>query len=155
MLIRLQCNELWRAGVDSDYKTSDDIFQCVMCGDCCKGFGGTYVTDEDIEKIANFIQSDPIEFRAKFCDKSGSKYVLSQSETGRCIFFDDKKKCTIHPVKPRMCRNWPFIQTVVSHPENWDTMANSCPGMKKGVDYETLRCIVLEETNKNNSSTQS
>lgn len=125
--------------------TADDIFKCTMCGECCNGFGGTYVTDNDIERIAGFIHCDIDEFKSKFCSKSGSKFVLSQSENGKCIFFDSEKQCTIHPVKPRMCRNWPFIPTVVSHPENWNAMADSCPGMKKDIPYDALRRIVSEE----------
>ena len=33
----------------------EDLFECHKCGDCCKGFGGTYVTQTDIENIAKFI----------------------------------------------------------------------------------------------------
>ena len=33
----------------------DDLFDCQMCGECCQGFGGTYVTEKDIENIAAFI----------------------------------------------------------------------------------------------------
>ncbi|MBF0302309.1 MAG: YkgJ family cysteine cluster protein [Desulfamplus sp.] len=130
---------------DSQFKTANDIFNCIMCGECCNGFGGTYVKNEDIERISAFIHCDSAEFRAKFCNKSGSKLVLSQSENGKCIFFDSEKQCTIHPVKPRMCRNWPFILTIISHPENWNVMADSCPGMKKNIPYETLRRIVSEK----------
>jgi Fe-S-cluster containining protein len=131
--------------VDSEFRTADDIFKCIMCGYCCTGFGGTYITEEDIQTIAAFINCDPIEFRLEFCNRSGSKYVLSQSETGKCIFFDHAKKCTIHPVKPRMCRNWPFISTVVTNPENWNVMADSCPGMKKNVHFDALKRIVSSE----------
>ncbi|MBF0572611.1 MAG: YkgJ family cysteine cluster protein [Desulfamplus sp.] len=117
-----------------------------MCGECCRGFGGTYVTDDDIKKIAQFIRCDLIKFKAEFCSKSGSKYVLSQhSQTRKCIFFDNEKQCSIHPVKPRMCRNWPFIKTVVNHPENWNVMADSCPGMTKDVPEDILIKIVSSE----------
>ncbi len=128
-----------------EFKTADDIFKCIMCGECCNGFGGTYITDEDIHTIASFINCDPIRFTAEFCSRSGSRYVLSQSETGKCIFFDPKQQCTIHTVKPRMCRNWPFIPTILSNPENWNAMANSCPGMKKNIPYESLIRIISAE----------
>ncbi len=36
----------------------------------------------------------------------------------------------VNPVKPRMCREWPFIRSVARHPENWFSMAASCPGMR-------------------------
>ncbi|SLM27383.1 Putative flagellin N-methylase of the FliB superfamily [Desulfamplus magnetovallimortis] len=131
--------------MDSELKTADDIFRCRMCGDCCTGFGGTYVSQEDIDKISQYISCDPLQFTDKFCAKSGSRFVLATSENGQCIFFDPKRLCTIHPVKPYMCRAWPFIETIIKNPENWDIMANSCPGMKKNVHHEILIRIVSQE----------
>ena len=35
---------------------SDDacetLFSCTLCGDCCKGYGGTYLSETDIDAIA-------------------------------------------------------------------------------------------------------
>jgi Fe-S-cluster containining protein len=117
-----------------------DIFICKKCGDCCKGFGGTYVTADDIEKIAAYINTDPKEFVSGYCLKSGSKLVLAQGADGYCIFWDNL--CTIHPVKPRMCRAWPFIESVLTDINNWRIMANSCRGIKTDVpDNLVQECI--------------
>lgn len=132
----------------SEFKTSDDIFECRLCGQCCTGFGGTYVTPSDIQKICEFISADPSTFIDRYCDMSGSRPVLTLSDNGTCIFFDPDKQCTIHPVKPYMCKAWPFIRTILANPENWDIMANSCPGMKKKVPYEDLKRIVAMEKDK-------
>ncbi len=132
----------------SDFKTCDDIFECRQCGDCCNGFGGTYVTKQDIINISNYINVDPEKFIDEYCDKSGSRVVLTLGKDGYCIFFDKTKQCTIHPVKPYMCKAWPFIQAVIKYPENWNIMANSCPGMKKGIPYKDLQKIVKREKEK-------
>ena len=116
--------------MDFKFNTGDDIFTCTQCGECCRGFGGTYVSKEDIHRISRFIGCDPAEFIPRYCDMSGSRPVLTLADDGKCIFFD--KLCTIHAVKPYMCRAWPFIKTLVQHPENWEAMAGSCPGMVKG-----------------------
>ncbi len=129
----------------SDILTSNDIFQCACCGECCNGFGGTYVSMEDIERIALFVKTEPENFTQTYCDVSGNRYVLTQGEDGKCIFFDSEKYCTIHPVKPDMCRAWPFIAAVVREPSNWDLMASTCPGMKKHVAHEELVRIVARE----------
>jgi len=47
-----------------------------------------------------------------------------------------------------MCKAWPFIDTVIRHPENWNMMANSCPGMKKDIPKEALEKIVGHEKEK-------
>ena len=108
----------------------EDLFACKQCGDCCRGFGGTYLTPQDIQTIASFIGSSIDDFIKQYCAPSGSRRVLAQKTDGYCIFFEDL--CTIHPVKPRMCRQWPFIQNVLIDPKNWDAMASACPGMKTG-----------------------
>ncbi len=131
--------------MESEFNTSDDIFQCQQCGECCTGFGGTYVTQRDIENIATYINVDTDEFISKFCDSSGKRYVLTQGKEGKCIFFDTEKQCTIHPVKPYMCKAWPFIPAVVKHPENWNAMAGSCRGIKKDIPAQALKKIVLKK----------
>ncbi|OGR26874.1 MAG: Fe-S oxidoreductase [Desulfobacterales bacterium RIFOXYA12_FULL_46_15] len=134
--------------MDSDPVTGEDIFTCRQCGDCCKGFGGTYVTARDIIHISEYISFNPDQFAMRYCEKSGSRHVLACGKDGRCIFFDKEKQCTIHPVKPYMCKAWPFIATLIRHPENWNTMANSCPGIKKDIPEKLLEKIVRLEKKK-------
>lgn len=131
--------------MDADLLAGNKIFECRMCGDCCNGFGGTYVTNQDIQNICRFIEADPASFIETYCDPSGSRFVLTRGKDGRCVFFDMDRQCTIHPVKPYMCRAWPFIETLIRNPENWDIMANSCPGMKKGVNKNCIQSIVKLE----------
>lgn len=104
------------------------LFDCQMCGDCCRGFGGTYVTEADIKRIAAHIGSEPATVRTRFCTPSGRRQVLAQGPDGFCVFWD--QLCTIHPVKPRMCRRWPYIPSVLADPVNWKIMAGSCPGIR-------------------------
>ncbi len=132
--------------MDSKYKTAKDIFECRLCGECCKGFGGTYVTDQDIIKIASFINADPETFVETHCDMSGSRPVLTLGPNGSCVFFDKEKQCTIHPVKPYMCRAWPYIKTIIKNPENWNAMAGACPGMKKNIPNKDLIRIIVHES---------
>jgi len=137
----------------SEFKRGHDVFECQQCGDCCKGFGGTYITPQDIIRISAYIQVDPEKFLDRYCDPSGSRHVLTLGKDGYCIFFDKINACTIHPVKPYMCKAWPFIQTLLTHPENWNAMANSCPGMKKNIPYKDLqRIAAIEKENLDASS---
>ncbi|MCD4744357.1 MAG: YkgJ family cysteine cluster protein [Desulfobacteraceae bacterium] len=130
-----------------DYRPlkGEDIFKCMECGACCKGFGGTYISEEDIEKISKYINISLEIFLDKYCTMSGSKYVLAQGKDDNCIFYDKEKQCSIHPVKPYMCKAWPFIKTIISNPENWNAMAGSCPGMKKDIEHDILKKIVDSE----------
>jgi len=117
-----------------------DLFVCQQCGQCCRGYGGTVVSDADIARIAAYLGISPERMVRRHCQHSGSKTVLAQGTSGYCVFWD--KLCTIHPVKPRMCRNWPFIDAVVTDPVNWRVMAGACPGMRQDVDLEQVRADV-------------
>jgi Fe-S-cluster containining protein len=126
---------------------SSDAFECTMCGECCNGYGGTYVTEDDIRAIAAYIDTDPASFRNDYCSFSDGKPLLKSGEDGKCIFF--KEKCSIHPVKPRMCREWPFIPAVLKEPGNWNLMSDACPGIKTDIDREALKRITEAELKKN------
>ena len=120
-----------------------ELFDCRMCGDCCQGYGGTFVNARDITVISEFIGVHPDTFLQVYCRMSGKKPVLAQRDDGYCIFWDEK--CRIHPVKPRMCRAWPFIEGVLRDVSNWYTMAEYCPGMRINVsDEEIVACVKQE-----------
>jgi Fe-S-cluster containining protein len=124
----------------SDRIHGDALFECRLCGDCCKGYGGTFVNREDIEAISRYIGTDARKFVTEYCQLSGKRPVLAQGTDGYCIFWD--KVCTIHPVKPLMCRRWPFLKSVLVDSTNWQTMANSCPGIRTDVAVGTLeKCV--------------
>lgn len=127
--------------MSSDETPCETIFECIQCGECCNGFGGTYVTPENIAAIAEYIGTAPETFVQDYCQMAGSQPVLAQGPDGYCVFFQ-KKLCSIHPVKPRMCRAWPYIKSVLKDPANWRMMAGSCPGMRADVsDGCILRCV--------------
>lgn len=124
----------------SDRIDTDGLFECRLCGDCCKGYGGTFVTREDIEAISRFIGTDSRKFVAQYCQVSGKRPLLAQRPDGYCIFWD--KLCTIHPVKPLMCRRWPFLGSLLVDSKNWQIMADSCPGIHTDVSVRTLeKCV--------------
>lgn len=128
--------------------TPDDLFQCKQCGECCTGYGGTYVTPGDIRAIAEFIQTDPDRFTDDYCQISGGRPVLRLAPTGKCIFFHPEKQCTIHPVKPRMCRAWPFLETILKAPGNWEIMAQACPGIQTGFPHDQVQACVKKEVER-------
>lgn len=125
---------------DAEKAPGVSVFSCRQCGECCIGYGGTFVTDQDIERISTFIGTDPNGFIEKFCCLSGDRPVLAQQDDGHCVFWD--KVCTIHPVKPQMCRKWPYIESLLIDFDNWNIMASMCPGMKKEVSPHVVKAWV-------------
>jgi uncharacterized protein len=123
-----------------------DIFNCIKCGDCCKGYGGTFVNGDEIRKIADYLKTDPEKFVENYCRMSGGKPLLDQGKDGYCIFWEDI--CKIHPVKPRMCTMWPFIQSVLVDIQNWQIMSAFCPGIRTDVSDRVIRECVKKELSK-------
>ena len=133
----------------SDTNNPPTLFKCLQCGDCCKGYGGTYVTDKDIEAIAEYIGCNADQFVSQYCTLSGNRPVLVQRSDGYCIFWDGL--CRIHAVKPQMCRRWPFIDSLLVDSGNWLIMADSCPGIRTDIPADKLekylKQIVLHDRN--------
>jgi Fe-S-cluster containining protein len=87
--------------------------------------------------MADFTDTDPQTFLDQYCTFSGRRPILKQRLDGYCIFWN--KVCTIHPVKPKMCRAWPYIHSVLIDMQNWYIMAKSCPGMRTDIRQDLVR----------------
>lgn len=120
-----------------------EIFHCKKCGDCCHGYGGTFLSQKDIKAIAEYTGTDVKTFLAKYCKFSGTKPILAQDKNGYCIFWDEL--CTIHPVKPYMCKAWPFIKSVLVDAGNWRIMSSMCPGIDADVSARVVKKCVAEK----------
>ena len=80
------------------------------------------------------------------CQTSGGQALIAQGQNGYCVFWD--QLCKIHPVKPQMCRRWPFIDSIMVDVRNWRAMAATCPGMRADVSDDQIRKRVREVINK-------
>ena len=63
------------------------LFVCTRCGECCRGYGGTYLTAADIDAIAAFVGISTTAFIAGYTRLSGKRRVIAQGENGYCIFW--------------------------------------------------------------------
>jgi uncharacterized protein len=132
--------------MSSDAVTKADLFSCQRCGDCCKGYGGTYLTEAEIDNICRYLGLDRKRFIRHYCQISGSKPLVAQGQNGYCIFWD--QLCTIHPVKPQLCQKWPFIESILVDVRNWQILAASCPGMSADFSDDQIQNCVRDVLNK-------
>lgn len=83
--------------------------ECDKCGHCCKFSSGFILLDE-IKTLAKHFKLDEKKFIKKYCTKNDMfnntvyKFKLKGKPFGACIFYDDKKGCKIHDIKPVHCR---------------------------------------------------
>ncbi|HEV3238042.1 MAG TPA: YkgJ family cysteine cluster protein, partial [Gemmataceae bacterium] len=57
---------------------------------------------------------------------------LREKTNGDCIFFEKDVGCTIYEIRPRQCRTWPFWESNVRSPEDWERTKSVCPGSGQG-----------------------
>lgn len=113
-------------------------FTCSGCGDCCTGEPGyVWVNQEEIEAIAAAIgESDLERFEHQFVRRVGIRKSLKEYPNGDCVFFDNKtRKCQVYEVRPRQCRTWPFWDSNLRTPEDWQATCDVCPGSGTGRLY--------------------
>ena len=58
--------------------------------------------------------------------------TLREKANGDCVFYERGRGCTIYPVRPRQCRTWPFWESNVLTPEDWERTQAVCPGSGRG-----------------------
>lgn len=113
-------------------------FECTQCGDCCTGAPGfVWVNQEEINAIATLIGVELDEFERKYVRRVGIRRSLVEfPDDGSCVFFDTKlRKCTVYDARPRQCRTWPFWDSNLDTPEDWQHTCDVCPGSGKGKLY--------------------
>jgi len=108
-------------------------FNCTRCGHCCTGEPGfVWVDDEELSVIAAFLGESPDEVRGLYTKVARRGRSLREKANGDCVFYDRTAGCTIYPVRPKQCRTWPFWETNVATPEQWQRTCEICPGSGKG-----------------------
>jgi uncharacterized protein len=105
------------------------LFECQVCGTCCQGEGGIYLHPEEEMRIAEFLNLSVQDFLARFCLKKNGRTYIHVRETDGYCHFAVEGRCTIHPVKPSPCRQWPFFGPMLSDQPNWEVARNSCPAL--------------------------
>lgn len=109
-------------------------FTCSACGDCCTGAPGyVWVNREEIADLAREVKLSVEEFEQRYVRKVGIRKSLIEYGNGDCVFFDaNTRKCTVYHARPKQCRTWPFWQSNVATPEDWQRTCEVCPGSGQG-----------------------
>jgi len=86
-------------------------FECTCCGVCCT-LHQALVELHEVGKISEFLGITQDHFIEIYADKRwkvSEKILLKHNAPGGCVFLskkDDLSLCSIHKVKPSVCRSW-------------------------------------------------
>jgi Fe-S-cluster containining protein len=108
-------------------------FRCTMCGHCCTGAPGyVWVTDDEIAAIAHHVHEPIEDFIQRHTRLVHGDRSLREKANGDCVFYDKVAGCTIYEVRPAQCRTWPFWESNIATPQDWQRTCEICPGSGEG-----------------------
>ena len=118
-----------------------EIFSCTRCGYCCHGETTVSLDESDQRRMIKALDSSEEEVQRRYWRRTG-KTVQMKTIDGHCIFYKDG--CTVHKGRPWRCGQWPLHPSILSDENNFHTIADSCPGIKKDIGYEKF-CQILKK----------
>ena len=108
-------------------------FGCTQCGKCCTGAPGyVWLDAADLDTLAAFHGEPSDQFEKTYTRLVGPRRSLREKANGDCIFYDRAAGCTVYSARPRQCRTWPFWESNVRSPEDWEETCQACPGSGQG-----------------------
>jgi Fe-S-cluster containining protein len=117
-------------------KPRPNVFHCQQCGDCCAGRGGIFVQPREVEDMAALLKLTPEEFCRRYVEASPLGPRLTVAANGFCAFLMEGNLCRVHPVKPFICRQWPFLPALLVDPDELEHAKGACPGINPACSHE-------------------
>jgi Fe-S-cluster containining protein len=113
-------------------------FTCSQCGNCCTGAPGfVWVNNEEIAALAALVGLDVEAFEDQYVRRVGARKSLKEFPNGDCVFFDGQtRKCTVYGARPRQCKTWPFWDSNLKTPADWEYTCGVCPGSGQGALHQ-------------------
>ena len=159
---------------DKQGKNSDDDrlphFECTKCGACCRDETLLVtVVGSDIVKIAAVLGLGPddmlkaldfyivsdgattpvgLERISSIATERGLAFMaLKKMENGDCVFLKEDL-CMIHPIRPLVCKSFPFVFTESDGQRTWGLSAKKeiCPGLGVGRQVSKVEIEELADT---------
>ncbi len=114
-------------------------FECTGCGDCCTGSPGyVWVNQEEVVAMAAQVNLTVTEFEDEYTRKIGIRRSLKELPGSYdCVFLDSEtRKCQVYSARPRQCKTWPFWDSNLRSPDDWERTCDQCPGSGSGKLYQ-------------------
>lgn len=103
------------------------VFSCRQCGECCRGEKGILVTTAELEAMAGYLGLSTADFASRYLVATPLGPQLA-TRLGTCV-MQEGSLCRVHPVKPRICRQWPFLPALLAHADEFEAAKEACPGI--------------------------
>ncbi len=127
-----------------------EVFVCRKCGHCCQGKGGIALSDKDLGRLADHLETTVEKFIEEYAEISNGKLKIRCGEDGYCVFFRAGTGCAAHVAKPDICRAWPYFRGNLEDPVSLDLAKDFCPGIKNDAGFAEFGRAGLAYLRENN-----
>ena len=111
------------------------FLECQRCATCCRWPGQVRLTSAEAARLAAFkglTESDFIQRFTRLADDRRG-LALQEKPNGECVLLDGGD-CTVQPVKPQQCRDFPHLW---NNPE-FETLCRAIPRQVSNVERRRL-----------------
>jgi len=111
-------------------------YECQRCTACCRWPGQVRLTQAEIARLAAFKGLSEFDFIQEYTrlDQQRRGLALKEKPGGECIFLEGND-CTVQPVKPQQCRDFP-------NGWNFPGFEKVCEAVAREVSAEEWRRLV-------------
>jgi Fe-S-cluster containining protein len=115
-------------------------YECQRCTACCRWPGQVRLREGELAALAAYKGMTDYDFIQSFMRLSvnRSELVLQDNSKGECIFLEGGD-CSVQPVKPRQCREFP-------NGWNFPGFEKACQAVARTVSAETYARLTGEHS---------
>jgi len=85
------------------------------------------------------------EFSRRYVEASPLGPRLTVADNGSCVFLLAGNLCRVHPVKPFICRQWPFLPVLLVEPDELEHAKGACPGINPDCSHADFVAEALSQ----------
>lgn len=120
-------------------------FKCTGCGGCCTGTPGyVYLSQTDLERLAEHFKMSQKEFAETYTQKEGEFYVLRDRPGSYDCTFLKNNRCSVYEARPTQCRTFPWWAYHLNEKKDWEEAAKRCEGINHP-DAELVPSLHIQE----------
>lgn len=101
------------------------------------------LNEAEAASAAEFLNMELDDFRRDFLDFPGREgappWDIGCGENGKCLFSQADGRCLIHPVKPEVCRAWPYLPGPLRVESAFLEARAACPGLRHDLNWEGFK----------------
>ncbi len=98
--------------------------------------------------MAALLSMSVADFCRNYVEASALGPRLTVADTGVCVFLQAGNLCRVHPVKPFICRQWPFLPALLVNADELEHAKGACPGLNPACTHEEFVAAALSQGKK-------